>query len=168
MGNHFAADLDEENVKLVVCSERQLKIDSSYLKVTEFRTNEHYFYCLKMPVESLWDEENRAEIREKFVNQVLIKDLKIDLNKPEYSLVHLTGNGVEIHSDLIEFITKERLIMEKVQYKKHRHIEAIWKGLSARLSASHQFLYSMKPHDITKIHEVKFSQESSPKNYISS
>ena len=78
-----------------------------------------------------------------------IKDLKIDLNKPEHSLVHLTGNGVEIHSDLIEFITKERLIMEKVKYKKHRHIEAIWKGLSARLSANHEFLYTMKPHDIT-------------------
>jgi len=74
--------------------------------------------------------------------------------------IHLTGNGIEMHKDLISFITETRLGMINQIIHKHRSIDRIYDGLSYLINIKYPILYQItNPISNLDLSEVKNSRK---------
>ena len=167
MGNHFSVDVDEEFLKGMLYSNKPIDYgswhESEEIKVREIKLQNIYLYYFKMTIIDYRTRQDlRDRLRSHLIKEILIKELNFDFTQENMN-IHLTGNGIEMHSDLISFITETRLGLVNPIINKHRSIDRIYSAVNYLLDAKYPFLYQISPPSILEVTKLtpedKFQKE---------
>jgi hypothetical protein len=149
MGNHLSMDIDEEYMKGMLWSPTPLDIiahfqDNPIFVVREFVISKDYFYFLRIAISDYMGKEaTRDYMRTWLVKHAMRDGLGIDLAQQTDVDMHITGNGIQMHKALIQYISEQRLGLVNPILNKHRSIDRIYAALNYLMDVKYKFLYEI-------------------------